>query len=36
MGEYGYGYIRYGLFVKPLYPLGFFGKHKQTNWLYVK
>lgn len=36
MGEYGYGYVKYGLIVKPLYPLGFFSKHKQTNWLYVE
>lgn len=36
MGEYGYGYIKYGLIVKPLYPLGIFSKHKQTNWLYVE
>ena len=35
MGEYGYGYVRYGLFVKPLYLLGIFSKHKQTNWLYI-
>lgn len=36
MGEYGYGYIKYGLIVKPLYPFGIFSKHKQTNWLYVE
>jgi hypothetical protein len=35
MGEYGYGYVRYGLIFKPLYLLGIFSSYKQTNWLYV-
>lgn len=36
MGEYGYGYVRNGLHLKILYPLGLLCQHKQTNWLYVK
>ena len=36
MGEYGYGYIKYGCFVRPLYVWGYFSREKQTNWLYVE
>lgn len=36
MGEYGYGYIKKGRFVRPLYIWGFFSRHKQTNWLYIE
>jgi hypothetical protein len=36
MGEYGYGYIKRGLLVRPLYVWGFFTKDKQTNWLYIE
>lgn len=32
MGSYGYGYIKN----KVLSPLAFFGKYKQTNWLYIQ
>lgn len=36
MGEYGYGYIKNGLFKRHLYIWGLFTKHKQTNWLYIE
>ncbi len=36
MGEYGYGYIKKGRFVIPLYIWGFFSRHKQTNWIYIE
>ncbi len=36
MGEFGYGYIKNGLFTRPLYIWGYFTRHKQTNWLYVE
>ena len=36
MGEYGYGYIKKGNIVKPLFVLGFATQHKQTNWLYIE
>lgn len=36
MGEYGYGYVKKGLFKRPLYVWGFFTRHKQTNWIYIK
>ena len=36
MGAYGYGYIKKGGFVRPLYIWGFFSRHKQTNWLYIE
>lgn len=36
MGEYGYGYIKKGNIVKPLFVLGIATQHKQTNWLYVE
>lgn len=36
MGEYGYGYIKRGLLVRPLYVWAFFSKDKQTNWLYIE
>ena len=36
MGEYGYGYIKSGLFKRPLYIWGVFTKNKQTNWLYIE
>ena len=36
MGEYGYGYIKKGWFIRPLHILGFFTQHKQTNWLYIE
>ena len=36
MGEYGYGYIKNGLFTRPLYIWGYFTRHKQTNWLYIE
>ena len=35
MGEYGYGYVRYGLIKIPLHFIGFICKYKQTNWLYI-
>ena len=36
MGEFGYGYIRTGRFVRPLYTLGYFTRNKQTNWIYIE
>lgn len=36
MGEYGYGYIKKGRFMIPLYIWGFFSRHKQTNWIYIE
>ena len=36
MGEFGYGYIKNGLFTRPLYIWGYFTRHKQTNWLYIE
>ena len=36
MGEYGYGYINKGWFVRPLHIWGIFAQHKQTNWLYIE
>ena len=36
MGEYGYGYIKNGLFTIPLYIWAYFTRHKQTNWLYIE
>ena len=36
MGEFGYGYIKNGLFTSPLYIWGYFTRHKQTNWLYIE
>ena len=36
MGEYGYGYIKKNLLIRPLYIWGFFTRHKQTNWIYVE
>ena len=36
MGEYGYGYIKKGWFIRPLHIWGFFARHKQTNWLYIE
>ena len=36
MGAYGYGYIKKGGFVRPLYIWGFFSRHKQTNWIYIE
>lgn len=36
MGEYGYGYIKKGNIVKPLFVLGIATQHKQTNWLYIE
>ena len=36
MGEYGYGYIKNGVFTQPLYLIAYARKHKQTNWLYVQ
>ena len=36
MGEYGYGYIKKGWFVRPLHIWGIFAQHKQTNWLYIE
>lgn len=36
MGEYGYGYIKRGLLVRPLYVWAFFSRDKQTNWLYIE
>ena len=36
MGEYGYGYIKKNHILRPLYILGFFTKHKQTNWIYIE
>lgn len=36
MGEYGFGYVKKGIFTIPLYPISIIGKHKQTNWLYIK
>ena len=36
MGEYGYGYIKKNRLIRPLYIWGFFTRHKQTNWIYVK
>lgn len=35
MGEYGYGYIKKEFIKKHLYPLSYFTKNKQTNWLYI-
>ena len=36
MGEFGYGYIKNGLFTRPLYIWGYFTRHKQTNWIYIE
>ena len=36
MGEYGYGYIKKGRFIRPLHIWGIFARHKQTNWLYIE
>ena len=36
MGEFGYGYIKNGIFTRPLYTWGYFTRHKQTNWLYIE
>ena len=36
MGEYGYGYIKKNSLIRPLYIWGFFTRHKQTNWIYIK
>ena len=36
MGEYGYGYIKKNLLIRPLYIWGFFTRHKQTNWIYIE
>ena len=36
MGEYGYGYIKKGNIVKPLFVLGIASQHKQTNWLFIE
>lgn len=36
MGEYGYGYIKRGHFIRPLHIIGLFTKHKQTNWIYIE
>ena len=36
MGEFGYGYIKNGLFTRPLYIWGYFTRNKQTNWLYIE
>jgi hypothetical protein len=36
MGEYGYGYIKYGNFKRPLFVWGVFTQHKQTNWIYIE
>ena len=36
MGEFGYGYIKNGIFKRHLYIWGLFTKHKQTNWLYIE
>ena len=36
MGEFGYGYIKNGIFTRPLYIWGYFTRHKQTNWLYIE
>ena len=36
MGEFGYGYIKNGLFTIPLYIWGYFTRDKQTNWLYIE
>lgn len=36
MGEYGYGYIKNGLFTKHLYFISFVFHYKQTNWLYIE
>ena len=33
IGEYGYGYIKYGYFTIPLYIWGFTSRDKQTNSL---
>ena len=35
MGEYGYGYIKQGHIVIPLFPAAIFTQHKQTNWIYI-
>ena len=35
-GEFGYGYIKNGLFTRPLYIWGYFTRNKQTNWLYIE
>ena len=36
MGEYGYGYIKRGIFTLPLYLIAYPYRHKQTNWLYIQ
>ena len=36
MGEFGYGYIKNGLFTRPLYIWGYFSRDKQTNWIYIE
>lgn len=36
MGEYGYGYIKKNLLIRPLYIWGFFTRNKQTNWIYIE
>ena len=36
LGEFGYGYIKNGLFTIPLYIWGYFTRDKQTNWLYIE
>ena len=36
MGEYGYGYIRKGWFIRPLHIWAVFTQYKQTNWIYIE
>ena len=36
MGEFGYGYIKRGFLVRPLYIWAYFSRDKQTNWLYIE
>ena len=36
MGEYGYGYIKNGVFKRHLCLWGIFTRHKQTNWIYIE
>ena len=36
MGEFGFGYIKYGRIKVPLHIWGFFTRNKQTNWLYIE
>ena len=36
MGEFGYGYIKRWIFVRPLHIWGYFSREKQTNWIYIE